>query len=174
MSKFKKILIFTILFFSTANISHAELPYYLDFKYILNESDAGKKAQIELKKKLDTGLKSITDREKKLQNEEKKIIEQKKIVSPDEYKKKVTELRTKVLNLQKDRNKLLETVAKQRKNARNILLKNLNPIIKDYMIEKKIRYVMDKKSLILADENLDITKPIMSLLNKKLKSIKIN
>ena len=33
---------------------------------------------------------------------------------------------------------------------------------------------MDKKSLILADENLDITKPIMSLLNKKLKSIKIN
>ena len=64
MSKFKKILIFTILFFSITNILHAELPYYLDFKYILNESDAGKKAQIELKKKLDTGLKSITDREK--------------------------------------------------------------------------------------------------------------
>ena len=51
---------------------------------------------------------------------------------------------------------------------------NLNPIIKDYMKEKKIRMVVDKKSLLLADENLNITKDIMSLLNKKLKSIKLN
>ena len=42
------------------------------------------------------------------------------------------------------------------------------------MIEKKIRYVMDKKSLILADENLDITKDIINILNKKLKTIKLN
>ena len=42
------------------------------------------------------------------------------------------------------------------------------------MKEKKIRMVVDKKSLLLADENLNITKDIMSLLNKKLKSIKLN
>ena len=34
--------------------------------------------------------------------------------------------------------------------------------------------VVDKKSLLLADENLDITKDIMDRLNKKLKSIKID
>ena len=34
--------------------------------------------------------------------------------------------------------------------------------------------VIDKKDVLLADENLDITKDIMSLLNKKLKSIKLN
>ena len=34
--------------------------------------------------------------------------------------------------------------------------------------------VVDKKSLLLADQNLDITKDIMDLLNKKLKSIKLN
>ena len=33
---------------------------------------------------------------------------------------------------------------------------------------------MDKKSLILADENLDITKDIINILNKKLKTIKLN
>ena len=53
-------------------------------------------------------------------------------------------------------------------------LKNLNPIIHDYMKEKKIRMVVDKKSLLLADENLDITKEILDRLNKKIKSIKIN
>ena len=33
---------------------------------------------------------------------------------------------------------------------------------------------MDKKSLILADEKLDITKDIINLLNSKLKTIKLN
>ena len=42
------------------------------------------------------------------------------------------------------------------------------------MVEKRIRMVIDKKSLLLADENLDITKDITSILNNKLKSIKLN
>ena len=42
------------------------------------------------------------------------------------------------------------------------------------MKEKKIRMVIDKKALILADENLDITKDIIKMLNQDLKSIKLN
>ena len=42
------------------------------------------------------------------------------------------------------------------------------------MQEKKIRMVIDKKSLLLADENLEITQEIIKRLNKKLKSIKLN
>ena len=39
-------------------VSYADSPYYLDFKYILNESTAGKKAQTSLKNKLDKGVKT--------------------------------------------------------------------------------------------------------------------
>ena len=46
-------------------------------------------------------------------------------------------------------------------------------LLQDYMNKKKIRMVVDKKSLLLADENLNITKDIMSLLNKKLKSVSL-
>ena len=42
------------------------------------------------------------------------------------------------------------------------------------MKEKRIRIVLDKKSILLADENLNITKDIMKILNQKLKSIKFN
>ena len=173
MFKFvKKILIvFCVLNFSTAVI--ADIPHYLDFKYILNESVAGKKAQNALKSKLDKGFKSLKDKEKKLQDEEKKIIEQKKLIKPDEYKSKVDDLRKSVSNLQKERNKLLQDVSSQRSKARTTLLKSLNPIIKEYMQEKQIRMVVDKKSLLLADENLNITKEILDRLNKKIKSIEI-
>ena len=144
----KKFLIVFIIFIGFSNNSNANVPYFLDFKYILNQSDAGKKAQSYLKNKLEKGINNLKDKEKKIQQEEKKIISQKKVITEDEYKKKVSELRKKVALLQKERTTLLNTVAKQRQKARNELLKNLNPIIKEYMKDKNIRMVIDKKSLL--------------------------
>ena len=163
---------FLILFFCIASYNlNAELPYIVNFKYILNESEAGKKAQSFLKSKLENGLKN--QKESKIQEEEKKIIQQKKLITPEEYKKKVSELRKKVSSLQQERNKLLDSVSKQRTKARSEILKNLNPILKDYMKEKKIRMVVDNKSILLADESLNITQDIIKILNQKLKSIKL-
>ena len=170
---FRKLTIIIFLFFANSNLN-AEVPYYLDFKYILNESNAGKKAQVQLKNKLEKGIKSIREKEKNLQEEERKIIKQKKLLKPDEYKAKVNKLRSQVSSLQKERNTLLESASKQRNKARNELLKNLNPIIKSYMQEKKIRMVVQKTSILLADDNLNITKDVMDRLNKQLKSIKLN
>ena len=153
-----KKIIFLLLFVVLNNFSvKAETPYYLDFKFILNQSDAGKKTQDFLKKKLDNGFKGISKKEKNILEEEKKLIKQKK-----------------VSDLQKERNELIQSVAKDRSTARKILLKKLNPIIKEYMKEKNIRVVIEKKSILLADEQLDITKDIMSQLNKELKSISLN
>ena len=170
-----KKLIFVILFlFLNTKILNADTPYFIDFKLILNESNAGKKAQNFLKSKLEKGLKNLKNKEKNIQEEEKKIIQQKKLISSEEYKKKVNDLRNKVSSLQKERNTLLSDVAKQRTKARTELLKNLNPLLKEYMNEKKIRVVIDKKNVLAADEKLDITKDILSRLNSKLKSIKLN
>ena len=173
MKKLLQLITF-IIFVLTSGSLYAESPYYLNFKYILNESTAGKKAQTSLKNKLDKGIKSLRAEEAKILEDEKKLIQQKKILAPEEYKKKVAELRNKVSKIQKKRNDLLNSVAKQRSKAKNELLKNLNPIMKNYMQEKKIRMIVDKKDVLLADENLDITKDIIALLNKKLKSIKLD
>ena len=142
-----------------------------DFKYVLNESIAGKKAQKDLTNQLEKGLNQVKTKEKKIQEDEKKIVQQKKLITPEEYKKKVNELRTEVSKLQKERQKLLNSVAQRRAKAKNELLKNLNPLIEAYMKEKNIKMVIDKKYLLLADKQLDITKDITNLLNGKLKSL---
>ena len=87
MNYLKKILIIIFLVISSPQILIAETPYFLDFKFILNESIAGKKAQTFLKNKLEKGAKSINDKQKKLQEEENKLIQKKKIISAEEYKK---------------------------------------------------------------------------------------
>ena len=173
MKIYKKItIIFLLIFFFNLSLkADTNYPSFVDFKFILNESEAGKKAQVFIKKELNSGLKKIKEKQTKLQDEEKKIIQQKKILSPEEYKKKVTDLRNQVSSLQKERNNILKAVAGYRNKAKQELLKNLNPIIEEYMKEKKIRMVIDKKNILMADKSLEITKDIMALLNKKLKSI---
>ena len=125
MQKIKKFTWILAIFFLFQTSLFADAIYYIDFKYILNQSDAGKKAQNTLKKKLSGGIKNLKDKETSIKEEEKKIIKQKKVLSPEEYKKKVNELRNQISGLQKERNSLLETVAKQRAKARNELLKIL-------------------------------------------------
>ena len=174
MRKYIKKFLFLFILTFYSSYSYSDMPYYVDFKYILNESNAGKKAQNFLKSSLDKGIKDLKNVENKLQEEEKKIIQQKKILKPEEYKSKVDDLRSKVSNLQKKRNDLLQNISKKRSKAKSELLKNLNPIIEEYMKEKNIRMVVDKKSLLLADQNLDITKEILDRLNNKLKSINLD
>ena len=174
MKNYKKFFFSIIVLLFLPNALMADLPKYLDFKFVLNESEAGKKAQAQLKKKLDNGVKDLSKQEKIIQEDEKKIIQQKKILSPEEYKKEVTDLRKKVSDLQKKRSKLLNTVANQRSKARSELLKNLNPVVKEYMVEKNIRMVLDKKGVILADEKLDITNDIITKLNAKIKTLKLD
>ena len=56
----KRIINFLILLMAITYQTNvlAEMPYFIDFKYILNQSEAGKKAQLTLKNKLEGGIKS--------------------------------------------------------------------------------------------------------------------
>ena len=77
MTLIKIILTSLLLLFSFQNKLFSEIRY-VDFKYVLNESKAGKDAQDYLKKKLENGVKNLKSKEKAIQDEEKKIIQQKK------------------------------------------------------------------------------------------------
>tara|TARA_B100002052_G_C15603178_1_gene471885 strand:+ start:179 stop:706 length:528 start_codon:yes stop_codon:yes gene_type:complete len=161
--------IFSFYFSSTL----AETPHFIDFTKVLNESKAGKEAQDFLKKKFETDSKKFTKTEENLRKEESELISKKKLITNEEYQKKVEILRKKVSDLQKNKRDSLSNISKMRTKAKAELLKNLNPIIKKYMEENKIRIVLDKKSILLADQKLEITSQIIEILNKELKSIKL-
>ena len=54
------------------------------------------------------------------------------------------------------------------------IIKNLSPILAEYSKEKNISIIMDKKNIIVGKTELDITKKILVLLDKKIKKIKLN
>ena len=169
----KLFFIFSFVFFLQASNLYADNSHFIDFSKVLNESIAGKKAQDFLKKKFKSESEKYTKIQENLKKEEREIISKKKLIKKEEYQKKVEGLRKKVSDLQKNRQKSLNEIAKMRNKARGELLKTLNPILKKYMEDNNIRLVLDKKTVLLGDNKLDITDQIIKLLNKELKSLSI-
>ena len=167
------LLIIIFSFFINIKYLNADTPHFIDFTKVLNKSIAGADAQKLLKKKLEYEVKKYQKLEIDLRKEEKSIVDQKKIITNEEYQKKVQALRKKVSILQKNKQKAFNDIAKLRATAKEKLLKALNPIIKSFMEKNKIRLVMDKKSILLGDTNLEITSKIIDILNKDLKSLNL-
>tara|TARA_B110000285_G_C15096378_1_gene602218 strand:+ start:23 stop:532 length:510 start_codon:yes stop_codon:yes gene_type:complete len=167
-----KKLIFIVLFFLSFSFnSFADNSHFINFSKVLNDSKAGAEAQKKLKDKISTEQKKFRKIEGNIKNEEAEIISQKKVLSPEEYQKKIQSLRKKVANLQKNKQTSLGGLSKARNEAKETLLKAVNPIIKKYMEDNKIRVVIDKQGIILADTNLEITDQIIAILNKEVPSL---
>ena len=148
--------------------------YFIDYSKVMNESNAGKKAQDTLKKLLSSSNKKFNETAKKLREEENKLISQKNVLDKEEYKKKAEALRKKVFNLNKERQENIKNIALKRKKAGDEMLKNLNPILGKYMEENNITVVIDKKNVLMGNKKYEITSQIIEILNKELKSININ
>ena len=145
----------------------------LDLTYVLNESTAGKGAQEFLKKTFDDNVKKFSAMEKALKEDEKDLLAKKNILSKEEYGKKMSTLRKKNIDYQTQRRTAIDKITSQRAEARETLLKRLEPIIETYITENNISLVVDKKYILGGGPDLDITIVIVEKLNKDLPSLNL-
>ncbi len=173
MIKYFKTFLVVLLIFSFSNHSFTAEIHFIDLKKILNKSKAGKGAQDYLKKQLSEATKKFDKEKAALKKEETELIAKKKLISPEEYKKNLTALRQKNIDHQKRRQKTANDVFKKKEKARLELYKALNPILEKYMTENNITMVVDRKSIVVAKTEVDLTEKILKLLDKELKSINL-
>ena len=168
-----KLFVVTFLVLICTHANAEEKIAYIDMKYILNNSKAGKGAQDFLKESFTKNQKIFTDEENKLKEEEKDLLTKKNIITKEEYQKKTDELRKKVIDYQSKRRSSLEKIAKQRADARAELLKKLDPILKKYINDNNISIIIDKKNVIMGSADFDLTNIIIENLNKELPTLNL-
>jgi outer membrane protein len=154
-------------------LSFAEETYFIDMNKLLNQSKAGKEAQDFLKKKIITGDKKFKEEGELLKKEEIDLITKKKTLSTDEYKKKLNQLREKNVKFQRERANFTRAITTQRADARNRLLKALDPILTKYMSENNVQIIIYRKYIVLAQSKLDLTDKVLEIFNKELKSLNL-
>ena len=73
----------------------------------------------------------------------------------------------------KNRESFFQKVAKQRADARAKLIEALKPVLENYSKENNVSIIMNSKDVLFAKTELNITKPVIDLLNKKLPSLNL-
>ena len=168
-----KFFVVTFLLLIYTNASAEQKVAYLDMKFVLNNSKAGKGAQDFLQKSFKENQKKFLDEENALKKKENDLLAQKTILTKEEYQKKSDDLRKKVIDYQSQRKASLEKITTQRAEARQKLFEKLDPIMKTYIKENNISLIVDKKNILMGNTDLDITKIIVEKLNKELPSLTI-
>jgi outer membrane protein len=171
--RYLKIIFFVFLILNFYNSSFAEEIYFIDMNKLLNQSKAGKEAQDFLKEKIITGDKKLKNEGELLKKEEIDLIAKKKTLSADEYKKTLNQLREKNVKFQRKRTNFTRAIATQRADARNRLLKALDPILTKYMSENNVQIIIYRKYIVVAQSKLDLTDKILEIFNKELKSLNL-
>ena len=165
------ILIFQINFSYTSAESNVA---FVDMQYLMDKSLAGQS----LKKQLENLHKKNLDYFKKeedfLKKKEQEVISKKNILSKEDFQEEISGLREKVKKYQNERNEKINSLTKKRLSSMETIIKNLSPILAEYSKENNISIIMDKKNIIVGKTELDITKKILVLLDKKIKKIKLN
>ena len=165
----KYLILVILFFFNVTTFAHGSNVVYIDMSYILSNSIKGKSILEELESKNKSNIKELESKEKILKDLEKNISNQRNILSEQEFEKKVKDLKAKVIIFRKDKDKLVQEFNDLKNNAIQNFMKNVEPLVSDYMKKNSINIVLAKKDVIIGKKNLDITNEILEIVDKNIK-----
>ena len=172
--KFFISLSFLLLFaFNPINSNEINI-VYVDTDKILNESNVGKNIKKQVDVINDKNISKFKKIEEQLKTEEKKISQQKNIISKEEFEKKVNALRINANKFNKDVNDSKKDLVLKKNIATKKLLDDLTSILSEYASKNSIHIILQKSLIIIGREDLDITDSILTIVNKRVKNIKLN
>ena len=170
MSYIKNFIYILIIFFSTISLSKSnENIVYIDLDNIVKNTKAGKSIIDKLKVSKDSALKKFEKKEKALKKVEEDINKQKNVLSKEELKNKISDFRKEIASFRNDREKLINDFNTKKIQEFDKFFKKITPIIGEYVEQKNIDIVLDKKNIFLANKNNDITNEIIKLIDDKIK-----
>ena len=171
----RKIFLF-LFFFSFVFTSSAysnEKIVFIDINYIFNNSDAGKKLQLEIKNKRNNLESKINQFKKEIAVKKEKLLSQKNVLSEDEYNKQITVLEKDIKQMNVNISKSKKEIDIFQNKIEREFSKILNAFIEEFSTNNSIDIILNKDNLLMAKRNLDITNEIFDLFNKNIKQIKL-
>ena len=166
----KLVVKFFLLFFFSINLSIAsDKVVYIDIDYILSNSNKGKIIINNLEKKNRKNISKLKEKEDILKSKEKDIENKKNILSQEELSNLIDQLKNLIINFRKEKDELSKEFNSYKVDQISKLMKEINPIITNYVKENSIQIVLDKKNILIGKNEYDITEIILDKVNKEIK-----
>lgn len=164
-----------LLFFQahTVYAQSTEVIVILDLGKVLSKSKMMADADRQLKK-MDADIRSEgVAREKSLREEQDELNRQRVILPPETFNKKMKAFGKKASGYKNEMQARLKQLAFTRSAAINTIEKTLEPIVSQVAKSVNATMILEKKKILFADKNLDISEMVVTELNKKMTTIQL-
>ena len=169
MNILKNFTVILIFFFLNISSSYSnEKTVYIDIDYVLNNSNLGKSIYLELDKLNKKNVELLNYKEKEIQAKKDSINKKKNIVSDEALNEEISLFNSEVDVYKLEKDKIVKNFKLKKKEKLDNFLKEINPIIQEYMKNKSIDIVLEKNQIFIGNSSKDITMDIIELVNKKL------
>ena len=169
MSILKNFTIVLIFFFLNISISYSnDKTVYLDIDYVLNNSNLGKSIYLELDDLNKKNFELLNSKEKEIKAKKDSINKKKNIVSDAVLNEEISLFNSEVEAYKLEKDKIVKNFKLKKKEKLDNFLKEINPIIQEYMKDKSIDIIFEKNQIFIGNSSKDITMDIIELVNKKL------
>ena len=169
MSILKNFTIVLIFFFLNISISYSnDKTVYLDIDYVLNNSNLGKSIYLELDDLNKKNFELLNSKEKEIKAKKDSINKKKNIVSDEVLNEEISLFNSEVEAYKLEKDKIVKNFKSKKKEKLDNFLKEINPIIQEYMKNKSIDIIFEKNQIFIGNSSKDITMDIIELVNKKL------
>ena len=179
IDKFKKVILqIFFIFCLLINNSFADYPKtiigVIDLNYILSESKAAKDAAEQIEEIAIKIEEEIKEADQNLIDEQNELVESQQIMAPAAFDEKRKEYEKKIQNYNVSRQEKLMSIDLLVSESRNNVLNAIKPILEEISNEKGITVLLEKNSVLLNAENMDITNDALKILNKELPNLEVS
>ena len=162
-----------VVFFFTIQAFSEQKIAIIDMDKVISTSKSGVSILKQLTDLNNKNLIFLKKEKKKFKEKEIKLISQKNIISEADFQNKVNELKSEIKNYNQNRDKMINEFNKLKVDNTNNLLKLINPILLKFSDDKEISIILQKKNLVVAKTQLDITDEVIKIVNSEIKEFKI-
>ena len=138
-----------------------------NLEFLFENTNLGKKISNDLKLINSKNIDQLKIEEKKLIDEENKIKKTQNIISEDELKSKISNLKKEVNSFNEKKKEIFQTFDEEKNKQLNMFFQKITPIIENYMADNSINLLLEKKNIFIGKSNIDITEDILILINNK-------
>jgi len=169
MNKKIKIYILTLLVLIMTNVKAEEKVTFLNLDYVLSNSISGKIILNELNILKKKNENNFNDLSKKIKQKEQDLLNKRNILSEEDFKVKLSNLKKEINEFNQERNKQITIYENIKKEKLDDYLKKISPIIQDYIINNSISIVFNQKDIFIGSKKNDITIDVVKLVDQKIK-----
>lgn len=160
---------FLFFFFNIYNFAQSnENIVFVDLDYLFQNSNLGKTILSNLNKINNENIKNLQIKEKNIKEQEDQIKKKQNLISTDELNKEINSLNEKIAVFRAEKDKMFNEFTNLKNTQINEFFKKINPIIEEYMVEKSVKIILDKKNIFLGLKTSDSTLDVLSKINNNI------